>query len=72
VSDTCRAEVQKLCPQTGDRTARRQCMMSNRDKLSEGCKSELRAAMEARRGARGGGTGDMAAPGAMKVDPQPQ
>jgi hypothetical protein len=71
VSDACRAEIQKLCPAT-DRAARRECMMSNRDKLSDGCKSELRAAMEARRAARDGGNGDMATPGAMKMDPKPQ
>lgn len=69
VSDTCRAEVVKLCPATGDRQARRACMMSNRDKLSDGCKSELMAMRDARKAGRYG-NGDMSAPGAMTTDQQ--
>ena len=69
LSDVCRTEVMSLCPATGDRDARRACMMANRDKLSDGCKKEmaaLRAAREAKRA-----NGDMAAPGAMTTDPHP-
>jgi len=70
MSDTCRTEIMNLCPATGDRNARRQCMMASRDKLSDGCKKEM-AAMRAARQAARGGNGDMAAPGAMSGDPQP-
>lgn len=71
LSEACRTEVMKLCPATGDREARRACMMANRDKLSDGCKKEM-AAMRAARQAARGGNGDMAAPGAMTPAPQPQ
>ena len=70
LSDTCRTEVMNLCPATGDRDARRTCMMANRDKLSDGCKKEM-AALRAARQAQRGGSGDMSAPGAMSTDPQP-
>lgn len=74
VSDACRTEIMNLCPATGDRAARRTCMMANRDKLSDGCKKEM-AAMRAARQAARGGNGDMSAPGAMSGamsgDPQP-
>ena len=69
LSDACRAEVMKLCPATGDRDARRTCMMANRGKLSDGCTKEMAAARAARQGTRG--NGDMAAPGAMTTAPQP-
>ena len=69
LSDACRAEVMKLCPATGDRDARRTCMMTNRGKLSDGCTKEMAAARAARQGTRG--NGDMAAPGAMTTAPQP-
>lgn len=69
LSDACRAEVMKLCPPTGDRDARRACMMTNRDKVSDGCKKEMAAMRAARQGGRG--NGDMAAPGAMSTDPRP-
>ena len=72
LSDACRTEVTTLCLRGDDRAARRQCMMSNRDKISTGCKTELQAMRGARQGGRGGGNGDMAAPGAMTTDPQPQ
>ena len=69
LSDACRAEVMKLCPATGDRGARRTCLMANRDKLSPDCLKEMAAARAARQGTRG--NGDMAAPGAMTTDPLP-
>ena len=69
LSEACRAEVMKLCPPTGDRDARRACMIASRDKLSADCQKEIAAARAARQGARG--NGDMAAPGAMTTDPQP-
>jgi hypothetical protein len=71
LSDACRTEVMTLCPATGDRSARRQCMMANRDKLSDGCKKEMAALRAARQAARNG-KGDMAAPGAMTTEPQPK
>lgn len=64
LSDACRTEVMNLCPATGDREARRTCMMASRDKLSDGCKKEM-AAMRAARQAARSGNGDMSAPGAM-------
>ena len=74
LSDACRAEMTNLCPATGDREARRACMIASRDKLSDGCKKEmaaLRAARQARRA-----NGDMTAPGATSTDqgpaPKPQ
>ncbi len=70
ISDACRTEFMNLCPATGDREARRTCMMANRDKLSDGCKKEM-AAMRASRQAARSGNGDMSAPGAMSGDPQP-
>jgi hypothetical protein len=71
MSDACRTEVMNLCPATGDRDARRACMMANRDKLSDGCKKEMAAMRAARQAARGGSNGDMSAPGAMSGDLQP-
>jgi hypothetical protein len=71
LSDTCRTEVMNLCPATGDRSARRQCMMEKSESLSDGCKKEM-VALRAARQARGSGNGDMAAPGAMTTEPQPK
>ncbi|WP_293879711.1 hypothetical protein [Sphingomonas sp.] len=53
ISPACRAEVAALCPATGDRGARRACMMEKQASVSGPCKAELKAAMEARRAARG-------------------
>ncbi len=54
LSETCRAEITKLCSSAGnDRQARRTCMMENRTNISEGCRAELKARMEARRAASG-------------------
>ena len=72
LSAECRTEIMKLCPKAGDRAARRQCIMANHDKISEGCKTELKAMRAARGGGRTGGSGDMAAPGAMTTEPAPQ
>ena len=44
VRTACRADVETLCPNAERGEARRACMESNRDKLSEGCKIALRAA----------------------------
>jgi hypothetical protein len=71
LSDACRAEVMKLCPANGDRTARRTCMMASRDKVSADCPKEMAAARAARQAARGG-SGDMAAPGAMTPGSDPK
>jgi hypothetical protein len=71
ISQACRTEVMTLCPATGDRDARRTCMMANRNKLSDGCKKEM-AAMRAARQAARGGNGDMAAPGAMTPGAPPK
>jgi hypothetical protein len=56
MSPACRTEIQNLCPQTGDRDARRSCMMAKHDSLSPKCKDEMTAMMKARQ-ARGGGHG---------------
>lgn len=69
LSDACRAEVMKLCPRTGDRDARRACIMASRDKLSADCQKEMAVLRATRQGARS--NGDMAAPGAMTTNPQP-
>ena len=53
VSPACRTELENLCPATGDRDARRSCMMEKRNTISAPCQAELKAAMEARRAARG-------------------
>lgn len=52
VSEACRAEVIKLCPKTGDRQARRACMMEKRAQVSEGCRAEIKAAREKLRAAK--------------------
>ncbi|CAN5150989.1 hypothetical protein BH09PSE3_BH09PSE3_17570 [soil metagenome] len=59
ISPACRTEMQNLCPATGDRDARRACMMDKRDLISAPCKAEIKAAMEARRAAHGAGGGQM-------------
>jgi hypothetical protein len=56
LSPACRTELQNLCPPTDDRDARRACMASKRDSLSQTCKDEVAAMMKARR-ERGGGMG---------------
>ncbi len=50
VREMCAADMQKLCP---DKTGpdRRQCMMDNQDKLSDGCKSAMADMMKARQAA---------------------
>jgi hypothetical protein len=52
VSQACRTEVQTLCPKTGDKQARRACMMEKRGQVSEGCRAEIRAAREKLRAAK--------------------
>jgi hypothetical protein len=56
MSPACHTEVQNMCPQTGDRDARRACMMAKRDTLSPKCKDEM-VAMRKAREANGGGQG---------------
>ena len=68
LSAECRTEIMTLCPKASDRAARRQCIMANRDKVSDGCKTELKAMRAGRGGGRMGGSSDMAAPGAMKLE----
>jgi hypothetical protein len=45
VRQACAADAVKLCP---DKTGpdRRQCMVDNKDKLSDGCKAAIAAAMQ--------------------------
>jgi len=50
IASECRAEIVKLCGD--DRSQMRTCLRERYTELSEGCQSELRARMEARRGAR--------------------
>jgi hypothetical protein len=52
VSQACRTEVQTLCPKTGDKQARRACMMEKRGQVSEGCRTEIKAAHEKLRAAK--------------------
>ena len=52
VSEACRTEVQTLCPKTGDKSARRACMMEKRSQVSEGCRAEIRAARDKLRAAK--------------------
>jgi hypothetical protein len=47
----CRGDLKTLCANAkGDRQALRQCMMANREKLSEGCKAAMAAMMERQAG----------------------
>jgi hypothetical protein len=62
VSPACRTEIQNLCPVTGDRDARRACMMEKHGSISAPCQAEMKAAMEARRAARGAGGGPNGGP----------
>ena len=48
LSAACRTEIVTLCPRTGDRNARRACMMEKRTQISDGCKAELMALRAAR------------------------
>lgn len=57
VSDSCRAEIMKLCPPTGDRAAMRQCIGASLGKFTDGCKLEMvkmRAARDKMRAERNG------------------
>lgn len=48
--DACRADVEKLCQgiRPGDGRLRA-CLKSNKDRLSDGCKSAITAAIQSRR-----------------------
>jgi arylformamidase len=52
LSDTCRAEVVQLCGSAQDKQARRACMKENRSKVSESCRTEIKARMDARKSAK--------------------
>lgn len=60
----CRAEIVRLCGDLrgGDRSATRSCLVEKAGQLSEGCRAQLRARMEQRRGAPGQGAGERKAP----------
>jgi len=47
VAKACAADMQKFCP---DKTGkeRHECMMANKDKISDGCKTAAAEAMKAR------------------------
>lgn len=47
VRTACRADVEALCPGAERGETRRACMETNRDKLSESCRSAIRAVMGA-------------------------
>jgi hypothetical protein len=47
----CAADMAKLCPNAQTRDDRRQCMMSHKADISDGCKSAIAAAMAARNAA---------------------
>jgi len=51
VSPECRAEVIKLCPDTGDKKARRDCVILNHEKISQPCLAEMKAHRDAKRAA---------------------
>lgn len=55
ISPQCRTELATLCPKGGDRGARRQCIMTNKEKISAACKQELKTAIAQRKEQRGGG-----------------
>ena len=44
----CGADMAKLCPDAAPGDARRQCMRTHKDQLSEACKTAIVAAMAAR------------------------
>jgi hypothetical protein len=50
VREACRADVEKLCQgiRPGDGRLRA-CLKSNKDRISEGCKTAITAAIQARR-----------------------
>ncbi len=53
VRTACRTDVETHCPNAGRGEARRACMETNKDKLSEGCRAALRAMAGAASGAAG-------------------
>lgn len=53
VREACKADVASLCSGLQPGGGRiRECLKANRDKLSDGCKSAIAAAMQARREAK--------------------
>lgn len=49
--NACRGDVKTLCASAmGDRQAMRQCLMTNRDKVSEGCKTAMATMAERQAG----------------------
>lgn len=56
--EACAADVQTLCPNTQPGRERRQCMMANMGKLSEGCRTAMGAMRAEARGMRAACAGD--------------
>jgi len=55
VREACKADIASLCSGLQPGGGRiRECLKANRDKLSEGCKSAIAAAIQARRDAKSG------------------
>ena len=53
VWEACKADVASLCPGIQPGGGRiKECLKTNRDKLSDGCKSAIAAARQARRDAK--------------------
>lgn len=53
VREACKADIASLCSGLQPGGGRiRECLKANRDKLSDGCKSAIAAAMQARRDAK--------------------
>jgi hypothetical protein len=52
LSVACKAELQSLCPKTGDPAARHACMKEKKLQISSGCKAEMRARAQARKAAK--------------------
>lgn len=44
IRQACAADFQKFCPDAPDRDARHQCLQTNKDQLSDGCKTALTSA----------------------------
>lgn len=63
VREACKADIASLCSGLQPGGGRiRECLKANRDKLSEGCKSAIAAAIQARRDAKSGNAPAPSAP----------
>ena len=56
VRAACGADMAKLCPDAAPGDARRQCMKSHMDQLSDACKSAIATAMARRAAGAAGAT----------------